>query len=127
MSLTFDHAALKVKNLKVSFKFYHEILGIPLVRTISSGDDHTLIFLQGLELSQRNKTETMAQKCCNFDHIGIEVKDIDKVVKNLKSKGVRFVSPIRKKRFEGIKKEAKLATFNDPDGIKIELLEWKDL
>lgn len=127
MSVTFDHAALKVKNLKVSFKFYHEILGIPLVRIIGSGDNHMLIFLQGLELSQRNKTEKMAQKCCNFDHIGIGVKDIEKVVKNLKGKGVKFASPTRKKRFEEIKKEVKLATFYDPDGIKIELLEWKDL
>ena len=127
MSVTFDHVALKVKNLKVSFKFYHEILGIPLVRTIGSGGDYKLIFLQGLELSQRKKTETMAQKCCKFDHIGIEVKDIEKVVENLKGKEVKFASPIRKKRFEGIKKEVKLANFYAPDGIKIELLEWKAL
>ena len=63
----------------------------------------------------------------HFNHLGLEVCKIEEVYKELKGKGIEFDTPVRDIRFEEEGKAVKLTSFKDPDGNRIELVEWRDL
>jgi len=119
-----NHTSLRVKDVKKSFQFYHEVLGLPVERTIGTKESPRIVFLQGIELSHR-RPEDDNTGC--FNHLGIEVSNIEEVVKALKEKGVVFDTEIRDITFEEEEKAVKITFFRDPDGNKVELVEWRDL
>jgi len=121
--LNMNHTALRVKDVKKANQFYHDILKLPTIRTIGPSDNPRLVFLQGLELSQIRPE----QGSVSFSHLGLEVSKIEEVYEELKKKGVVFDGPVRDVKFEAEKKAVKVAFFNDPDGNRVELVEWRDL
>ncbi len=118
-----NHVAVRVRDVKKAFHFYHEILKIPTVRIIGTDNDPRTVFLQGLELSQINPEE----RDVSLSHLGLEVSNIEEVYEELMKKGVVFDGPVRDVKFEKEKKAVKVAFFNDPDGNKVELVEWRNL
>ena len=121
--LNMDHTALRVKDVKKAYHFYHEILSLPTIRTIGPNDDPRIAFLQGIELSQIRPEHNGV----SFSHLGLAVSKIEEVYEDLKDKGVVFEGPVREVKFEEEKKAVKIAFFNDPDGNRVELVEWRDL
>lgn len=122
--LNMNHTSLRVKDVKKSFQFYHDVLGLPVERTIGPNESPRIVFLQGIELSHRRPEED-STGC--FNHLGIEVSKIDEVIKALKEKGVVFDTEIRDIKFEENEEAVKIIFFRDPDGNKVELVEWRDL
>jgi len=118
-----NHTALRVKDVKKAHQFYHEVLKLPIVRLIGEDDNPRIVFLQGLELSQIRPEHDGA----TFSHLGLEVSKIEEVYEDLKKKGVVFEGPVRDVKFEKEGKAVKVAFFNDPDGNRVELVEWRDL
>jgi lactoylglutathione lyase len=57
-----------------------------------------------------------------IDHIGFSVPDIDAKMKQLEASGVKITSPVR-----AIPNLAKVAFVEDPNGVRIEVIEDKDL
>lgn len=121
--LNMNHVAVRVRDVKKGFHFYHEILKIPTVRVIGPDDDPRMVFLQGLELSQIKPEHSGV----TFSHLGLEVSKIEEVYEELMKKGIVFDGPVRDVKFEKEKKAVKIAFFNDPDGNKVELVEWRNL
>ena len=122
--LNMNHTSIRVKDLEKSFHFYHEVLGLPVVRRIGPEANPRIVFLQGLELSRAGPEE---ESSGGFSHLGLEVSNIEAVYEELKEKGVPFDVPVREIRFEDEGKAVKIAFFRDPDGNRIELVEWRDL
>jgi len=66
----------------------------------------------------KDKNISMANQM-GFRHIAIEVKNIEKIVENLKNKGVKFFSDI-----QIYNEKKKLCYFLGPEGIILELAEY---
>ena len=119
-----NHTALRVKDMNEAFHFYHEVLKLPIVRTIGPDDNPRIVFLQGIELSRIRPED---QSGVSFSHLGLEVSRIEEVYEELKKRGVVFDGPVRDIKFEEERKAVKVAFFRDPDGNRVELVEWRDL
>ena len=119
-----NHTALRVKDVKKTFHFYHEVLGLPIVRIIGSKKNPRLVFLQGIELSGIKSGE---ENLGSFSHLGLEVSNIEEVYDELTEKGIEFETPVRDIKFEEEGKAVKITSFKDPDGNRVELVEWRTL
>lgn len=121
--LNMNHTAFLVKDVNASFHFYHDVLNIPIVRLVGPESNPQIVFLQGLELTQMKQENGNA----SFDHIGLEVSNIEEVYERLSKNGIVFDAPIKDVILEVEKKAVKIAYFSDPDGNKVELVEWRNL
>jgi catechol 2,3-dioxygenase-like lactoylglutathione lyase family enzyme len=120
--LNMNHTGIKVKDLKKAFHFYNKVLNIPKVQVIGPEDNPEYVFLQGLELKQKRLEDGEV----SFTHVGFEVSNIEEVYEELK-KNVVFKGPIKDKKFVKEKKAVKFASFTDPDGNIVEIVEWRNL
>ncbi len=116
-----NHAAIKVKDLSESIEFYHEIMGLPIVRQIGPTDNPT-VFLPGVELSQMPEVQR-SETPGFFAHIGIAVDNIEEAHKRLEERGVRC-TPLNEVVFDDIQQRLQLVFFKDPDGVVIEYVKW---
>jgi len=123
------HTMLRVRDLDASLKFYHDLLGMKVLRRqeypdgkftlafvgYGGEDDHTV-----LELTYNWDQEKPYDMGSGYGHIAIGVSDIYKACKDLKDNGVKIVRP------PGPMKHGTtvIAFIEDPDGYKVELIEW---
>jgi len=118
-----NHVSIKVKNLAESVKFYHEVMGLPIIRYIGPADNPRVMFLPGVELSQLPEGQS-SETPGFFSHIGIAVDNIEEACKHLEENGVKFETPLKEIVFEEIQQRLQLAFFKDPDGIMVEYVKW---
>lgn len=119
-----SHTAIAAKNLEESFKFYTEILGFKQVSRFSPQEGMTIVYLKGegdtmIELIEgADKSALKLGSGTSLLLIGLEVKNMDTAVNELQKKGINFNhGPID--TGEG----TKIAFFNDPNGVEIELVQ----
>jgi len=129
MERAVGHTAIKVKDLDRSVKFYNETVGLPIVREVQLPEGERIVFLPGFELWQIKEEESgvTPQEAKFLFHIGLEVEDIESVVKDLENKGVKFSTPLSDLKLEDKGIGVKYAFFPDPDGIEVELVQWYTL
>lgn len=127
--ISLNHAAFRVKNVHESNKFYHEILGLPQEH-FTPKEYSRVSFLQGLELMSARPQDKPIQGF-EFSHLGFNVENIEAVVEDLESKGIKFImmgeDKIRDIKFKETDVAVKIAFFQDPNGIRCELVEWREL
>lgn len=107
--------AFPATDFAESFRFYHELLELPLV---SQGTDKFSKFARfdcngfGIHLYEWTKPFTRA-------HTGLQlyVEDVDALYADLRSKGVEFRGDIRDELWGG-----RVVTVSDPDGNLFDLL-----
>lgn len=146
--LLFDHIALNVEDIKKSYEFYHDILGLkeewtgishpegePIgtqkVKLKSFEEKPQKVLLDGLELYPKAKSPFIGRATQPFHHLSFAVKNIEEASKKLKAKGIDFDSSytegINKLKYPEYGLVVKFAFFRDPDGIPVELVEWKKI
>lgn len=125
------HTMIRVGDLDRSINFYHDVLGFnELRRSDHPEDKFTLVFMQApgdahtdngpmLELTYNYGIESYALGN-GYGHIALQVDSMDQLAETLQQTEHKFswgpgVSP------DGSKK---MAFLTDPDGYKIELLEY---
>ena len=122
------HICVHAKDIDESIAFYRGIFGFTLVGKESSDVDEYAMLKLGtsrLELIQpKPQKESDFGDCGSIAHIGLGVRDIDSVVKNLRAKGIQFLSE------EIEDKDAPLGglraiQMHGPAGEHINLYEWK--
>lgn len=127
MTMKLIHTAIKTGNLAKSLDFYINILGFT-VREKRYIEAHktTLAFLSvpgsdmELELIAEDNPDFSNTGKGAFAHFGFRTEDIDSDVNALKKRGVYFT----REPFYSMDKSMKLAFFEDPDGIMIELIQY---
>lgn len=136
------HVGLIVNDIDKSLKLYNDVLGFtPMVDQIEKGNfyEHITGIKHGvartckcysqngtcIELIQY-QTESLKKRekalvCEGFNHIALDVNDIDKIYKKLKNIGIIFINPPR----YNDKKTAKVAFCKDFEGNYLELVQTK--
>ena len=133
MIKTIDHIGIITNNLQRSVEFYTDVLGFSISARIEMDDvglsaifvekNGSRIELMGYRGEIPKRSEGIEIKLGGNpipinDHITFSVEDIEATVTDLKEKGVTFsLEPVQ---LEG---GMKLASFKDPDGVLIELVE----
>ncbi|RDH85899.1 MAG: lactoylglutathione lyase [endosymbiont of Galathealinum brachiosum] len=123
------HTMLRVSDLDNSIKFYTEIMGMKLLRTLEqSEEDYTLVFLgYGAEINTAvleltyNHGVTEYNMGNAYGHIAVSVENIVEESRCIKEKGGEFsleVTPLNGSN-------ELIAFVVDPDGYQIELIEHK--
>jgi methylmalonyl-CoA/ethylmalonyl-CoA epimerase len=128
-----DHIGIVVKNLEKSLQPYQELLGLPLKEREElelKGSNYKIAFLPisgvNLELVETDSTTGIAAEFLRdhgegIHHMAFEVEDLDKMMEELQSRGVRFVwdKPLQGSR------GSRVAYFKPEEfnGIYIELVE----
>ena len=126
MTFRFHHLHLICKDLDNMIDFFTDALGARLVeRKQFGGANGAALDLNGTGISLRveKKDEVISgdasQARYGFDHIGLQVEDLQKAMQELAPKGVEFLS-------EPIDLEDQTIVFlKGPEKITIELLQLK--
>jgi len=121
------HTSITVRDMDASIRFYTENLGLRLVKRQEIPENNAEIaFLEDGETSHqieltfwRSKREYVEGD--QLDHIGLQVKDVDKVVEELRRKGVT----VKKEPFRFSDGKSRIAFITDPNDIWIELIQRK--
>jgi len=133
MIKTIDHIGIMTNDLKQSVEFYTDVLGFSISTNIEMDDvgfsaifvekNGNKIELMGYRDEIPKRSEGIEIKLGGSsipinDHITFSVDEIEATVTDLKEKGVIFcLEPVQ---LEG---GMKIASFKDPDGVLIELVE----
>jgi catechol 2,3-dioxygenase-like lactoylglutathione lyase family enzyme len=139
-----DHASVTVRDLGESVRFYHDLLGLPV---LGSGEEEAELFgplvgqsnarfryadldLGGghiLELLQYLHPAGTPRETRVFDpgtgHLGLRVDDLDEALRRLAASGVRPPSTPIELAEPAWWRGARVVYVNDPDGAVIELVE----
>jgi lactoylglutathione lyase len=121
----YDHVHLRSPDPDVTAAYYERMFGAEIIRSIQSdGRSRTDMRLGGVMffIAQVPEDQTLAQKpegsFVGLDHMGLRVRDIDRVCDELKAKGAEFtVEP------KTIRPGVRIAFLRGPQGVLIELLD----
>jgi catechol 2,3-dioxygenase-like lactoylglutathione lyase family enzyme len=124
MSYRFHHVHIVCKDLEEMIRFFTEVLAAQLIdrRKFGSANGASLE-LEGTTINLRvaREDEQMvgdaSQSAYGFDHIGLEVEDIEKAFKDLTAQGYTFLMPPTEIP------NMKIAFFKGPEDITIELCQ----
>ncbi len=134
MIKTIDHIGIMTNDLQQSVEFYTDVLGFSVSRKIEMAeaglsavfvekDDSKIELMKcrGKNVPRRSEVAKLRIGMSSIpinDHITFSVDDIEATVTQIKEKGVVFnLEPVQ---LEG---GMKLASFKDPGGVLIELVE----
>lgn len=120
-----DHVEIIPSNLEKTIRFYTDLLGFKVKeRTKTKGplEETVYLALDGSVIELLAPRETAPRSTVKWQvgyrMVALEVRDMDKAVQYLKSKGVEISW-----RPKSVGKSTR-AEIKDPDGIPIELREW---
>lgn len=118
------HVGLYIKDIERSKKFYTEILGFEKICEFVSLEDNKIAFVKSgnliIELIQHKVW--MDRKDGLFDHIAMEVENIEETSERLRELGISFEADIY---FDDLvfDKGVKYQAFRGPDGEHLEIYQ----
>jgi len=124
MTYSLHHVHLICRDLETMIGFFEETIGAELVerRKFGTADGATLD-LQGIDLNLRvaregeNIRENLTPSSYGYDHIGLQVEDVQAAYEDLSKRGYSFFMPPTEAA--GLR----IAFFKGPENITIELVQ----
>ncbi|MBI2939283.1 MAG: VOC family protein [Chloroflexi bacterium] len=124
---------LMVRNLDKTLALYRDLLGMPVVRITRRDPPARSLAALGmhdsiLEIFERRPDEIplldrMAEQRVGIHHLALWVENLEELGTRLTAAGYPFTSPIRHTP-NWLGDALNVAWIEDPDGVKIELLEY---
>jgi catechol 2,3-dioxygenase-like lactoylglutathione lyase family enzyme len=124
MDIKFDHIHLRSPDPDATAKWFEQMLGAQVIRTMQQGKERIDLKLGGQDIfiapvgPSDKVNPPPVTPVQGLDHFGFFVKDLDTVVAGLKAKGVEFTMQPNNPR-PGIR----ICFLRGPQGVSIELLE----
>ncbi len=122
MTFTFDHMHILTPNVEATATWFEAMFGAEVIRSMQQGKPRVDLKLGGVEIFLAplppDAKPNPANPYQGLDHFGMTVKGIDKVVADLKAKGVTFTT----EPYE-VRPGTRIAFLRTPDGVRIELLD----
>ncbi|MFA6267240.1 MAG: VOC family protein [Pseudolabrys sp.] len=122
--IVWDHVHLRTPDIEATAQWFERIFGAQIIRSMQQGAPRVDIKLGGAFIflapvkAGDGVNPPPATPYQGLDHFGLKVSDLDKVVADLKAKGVEFTMEPNVPR-PGIK----ICFIRGPQGISIELLD----
>jgi catechol 2,3-dioxygenase-like lactoylglutathione lyase family enzyme len=124
MTYSFNHVHLICRDLEKMIGFFEEAIGAKLVERRKFGTaEGAALDLQGIGLKLRIAREgeetrdNLTQSTYGYDHIGLQVEDVQAAYDDLTERGYSFIMPPTKAA------GAIIAFFKGPENITIELMQ----
>lgn len=117
--MKFQWTTIQVTNLDNSLKFYKDLLGMKIAKVIEGGN-HQIVMLgedDDAKIELIPISTASRENLGNGVSIGIAFKQLDDLVKKIKSKNIPVVGPITPMP------DIRFFFVNDPDGYTIQLLD----
>lgn len=122
MTFTFDHMHILTPDVEATATWFEAMFGAEVIRSMQQGKPRVDLKLGGVEIFLAplppDAKPNPANPYQGLDHFGMTVKGIDKVVADLKAKGVTFTT----EPYE-VRPGTRIAFLRTPDGVRIELLD----
>ena len=119
------HIGLYIKDIERSIRFYEEVLEFQMIRRFTSLEGNKMAFVKSgnliIELIQH--VEWMDRKDGLYDHIAMEVEDIEAVSAELQRRGIKMGMDIYLDQLvtaDGVKYQ----DFRGPDGEHLEIYQY---
>ena len=118
------HSGIKSADIDRSLDFYTRIMGLEILERIDLvgrrfyfiGNDNTRI-----EIEQSNPGDEMINVDTGYGlyHLAFAVEDLEALAARLKAESVKFImEPMQ------LRADRKIAFIEDPDGVRIQLIEF---
>ena len=127
MTYSFHHVHLVCRDLEQMIDFFVEVIGAKLVKRRKFGNaEGAALDLQGIGINLRIAREgeetrdNLTQSTYGYDHIGLQVEDVQAAYDDLTNRGYYFLTPPTKS--VGVL----IAFFKGPENITIELMQPLD-
>ena len=127
MTYSFHHLHLVCRDLEQMIDFFVEVIGAKLVKRRKFGNaEGAALDLQGIGINLRIAREgeetrdNLTQSTYGYDHIGLQVEDVQAAYDDLTNRGYYFLTPPTKS--VGVM----IAFFKGPENITIELMQPLD-
>lgn len=117
------HVCIKVKDFGAALRYYHDLIGLPILRRSGTDDAPVFYWLPGIQLAKQAE-EPGANPYGVFDHIGLAVENIEEICARLDAAGYRAETPLGTRDLPGVERRVMNAFYRDPDGNKVELVHW---
>jgi lactoylglutathione lyase len=124
------HTMLRVGDMERSVRFYTEVLGMRVLRSLDQSEDHYSLTFLGygdetdtavLELTY-NHGVSVYEMGSAYGHVAIGVEDCKAACAEVEAKGGEVV--MRAQSLKG--SDETIAFVRDPDGYEVELVEHAD-
>jgi len=127
VTYSFHHVHLVCRDLEQMIDFFVEVIGAKLVKRRKFGTaEGAALDLQGIGINLRIAREgeetrdNLTQSTYGYDHIGLQVEDVQAAYDDLTNRGYYFLTPPTKS--VGVL----IAFFKGPENITIELMQPLD-
>ncbi len=118
-----NHVCIKVRDWDAAMHFYHDLVGLPVVRVLGDAAAPTFVWMPGVQLARRTE-EPDDHPYAIFDHIGLSVANIAEICGRLDAAGFVAETPLAQRQLAGIAQQLMSAFYRDPDGNKVEFVHW---
>ena len=118
-----NHVCLKVRDLDAALRFYRDLVGLPVTRTMGPADDPRFVWLPGLQLGRQTE-DPGPNPYGVLDHVGIAVRNLEEIRARLDAAGCPIERPFGKTHFPELNRDVLTVFYRDPDGNLVELLQW---
>ena len=122
----YDHIHLRSPDPEKTAQYYQRMFGAEIIRTVQEGKPRIdmkiggqTVFIAPVAASSKVNPPPVTPYQ-GLDHFGLRVKDIDKVVADLKAKGAEFTMELNSPR-----PNIRICFIRGPEGVSIEVLERK--
>ncbi|MBM4419457.1 MAG: hypothetical protein FJ033_14275 [Chloroflexi bacterium] len=115
-----NHAAIWVRDLEGLERFYADVVGLKILsqrRNAAPNPDAT--FFTGIQLLRAPADRDTTVKGV-FDHVGVNVGNMDEIIAHLARHGVSLIGAINQ-----VSPTTRTCFFADPEGNRVELIERK--
>ncbi len=123
VNLENNHVCIKVKDFDTALRFYHDLIGLPIVRRAGTDAEPVFYWLPGIQLGKQTD-DPGANPYGIFDHIGFAVDNIEEVCARLDAAGYQAETPLGTRTLVGVERQVMNAFYRDPDGNRIEFVKW---
>ncbi len=119
------HTAIRVRSINTMLAFYRDTLGLPFIRQVGEPQTPRVVWLHAVQLIASDTPGNASEG--TMDHLAISVLNIDEMADRLTSNGTSLEAPISQSSFPELNLHLKNVFFRDPEGNRVELVQWTPL